>query len=527
MKYWQPFGITDPAAGYINGDPTIGRAGSIPPAGAFEQPQRELVNLITASRLQPDETSVIQLLSAVRSQQMNYAIDDGAGSPNDISVAFNPPIADTMLPGMPLRIKSATTVTGSCTLTVDGITHPLRHGNGTELVANDILASETFEVVWNNTYWAMTNYNGEGGGTGAVNNYVTKIPYTVDVGTTSNVVIANFTPTLPTPVPGDAIEVKLANNITGPATISINGGTARALKRGDGSPMKSGDGVTSQIALLTYRDDGTWQYTGIIPQQFTGYGLPVGALVLVVSDVAPLGTLKLNGAILNRSEHPNLWTYANASNRLVNDSDWSNPTMRNWTAFSSGNGTTTFRLPDFRGEFPRWYDDGRGIDYGRTLKTQQGDSVGSITLSGVIDLNNPRFFMPSLPTDPIPTQLQKDHWVENGEFAWQFLPGAMAGQPPESPGQNPYNDFFAAGYDFGGGGSAKTPYSFSMTIVAPGTVTHPPLDVSFGSQTTWWPQGNWTHRQSRISSNFSVSGTGGGNETKPRNTAIMPCIVDG
>ena len=32
MKYNPPYGITDPDGPYINGDPSIGRAGSIPPA---------------------------------------------------------------------------------------------------------------------------------------------------------------------------------------------------------------------------------------------------------------------------------------------------------------------------------------------------------------------------------------------------------------------------------------------------------------------------------------------------------------
>ena len=41
MKYNQPYGITDPEAPYINGDPSIGRQGSIIPAAAVEFPQRE------------------------------------------------------------------------------------------------------------------------------------------------------------------------------------------------------------------------------------------------------------------------------------------------------------------------------------------------------------------------------------------------------------------------------------------------------------------------------------------------------
>lgn len=46
MKYNQPYGIVDPNAPYINGDPSIGRAGSIPPAESIEYDQREVVAVI-------------------------------------------------------------------------------------------------------------------------------------------------------------------------------------------------------------------------------------------------------------------------------------------------------------------------------------------------------------------------------------------------------------------------------------------------------------------------------------------------
>ena len=51
MKYNQPFGISDPNAAYINGNPTTGTMGSIPPAASVEFDQREIVALIAATGL--------------------------------------------------------------------------------------------------------------------------------------------------------------------------------------------------------------------------------------------------------------------------------------------------------------------------------------------------------------------------------------------------------------------------------------------------------------------------------------------
>jgi len=45
------------------------------------------------------------------------------------------------------------------------------------------------------------------------------------------------------------------------------------------------------------------------------------------------------------------------------------------THYGPGNGTTTFNLPDIRGEFIRGSDNGRGIDSGRVLGSRQGHSI--------------------------------------------------------------------------------------------------------------------------------------------------------
>ena len=441
MKYWQPFGIDDPDASYINGDPSIGRAGSIPPAEAFEHDMREIINVIKGNALTPSEFDLTQLLVAARSQRMNYAVATNT-APNAIAVTFYPPINDTMTPGMPLRIKPPLSVTGPCTLIVDNVARPLRRADGAELAANDILANIPFECMWNDAgYWIVTSFRGLGGvlGGDTINNvYVTKIPYTTDHGA-PNHIIANFTPPITAPIPGDAIEVRLANNITGPCGITINGLPEVAVTRPNGTPMINGDGVVDQIALMLRANNGTWQFTGVVPIAASRFFLPVGSVLISMSNLAVPGTIKLNGAMLNRSEHPTLWTVANASARIVDEAIWQATAQRSWTSFSRGDGATTFRLPDFRAEFPRWWDDGRNQDVGRVLGVQQPDDF----------------------------RLHKHELIITGNY---WLAGGQAAVTGES-------------------GSKQVP----------------------------WPGGGLDIQMLPV----------GGPETRPRNCALVPCIVDG
>jgi microcystin-dependent protein len=47
------------------------------------------------------------------------------------------------------------------------------------------------------------------------------------------------------------------------------------------------------------------------------------------------------------------------------------------TLYGVGDGSTTFNLPDLRGEFVRGFDDGRGVDTGRTMGSNQAQNYQS------------------------------------------------------------------------------------------------------------------------------------------------------
>lgn len=70
------------------------------------------------------------------------------------------------------------------------------------------------------------------------------------------------------------------------------------------------------------------------------------------TDTVPTGYLECNGAAVSRT------TYATLFSKIG-------------TTFGAGNGTTTFNLPDIRGEFIRGWDNSRGVDSGRAFGSAQ------------------------------------------------------------------------------------------------------------------------------------------------------------
>ncbi len=92
----------------------------------------------------------------------------------------------------------------------------------------------------------------------------------------------------------------------------------------------------------------------------------VGAVAYFPATTPPTGWLKFNGALLSRATYANLYAYAVASgNMAASDGAWSG------AQFSPGDGATTFRIGDGRGEFPRGWDDGRGVDAARAIGSYQ------------------------------------------------------------------------------------------------------------------------------------------------------------
>lgn len=88
--------------------------------------------------------------------------------------------------------------------------------------------------------------------------------------------------------------------------------------------------------------------------------VPPGAVLFFAATTPPPGFLKANGATISRAVYAKLFAAVG-------------------TTFGAGDGSTTFNLPDLRGEFLRGLDDGRGVDAARALGSSQDESFKAHT----------------------------------------------------------------------------------------------------------------------------------------------------
>jgi microcystin-dependent protein len=100
----------------------------------------------------------------------------------------------------------------------------------------------------------------------------------------------------------------------------------------------------------------------------------VGMLAHFVGTTVPGGWLECDGSLISRTAYAALWTYAQASGNIQSEANWSGNSM--YGAFSTGDTTTTFRIPDLRGQFMRnWSHAHPSTDPGRICGKYQDPAV--------------------------------------------------------------------------------------------------------------------------------------------------------
>ncbi|ABB56777.1 phage tail protein [Synechococcus elongatus] len=109
-----------------------------------------------------------------------------------------------------------------------------------------------------------------------------------------------------------------------------------------------------------------------VAQAIAALAVPAGVAIWVTGNTPPTGYIKANGALLSRTTYARLWAYAQASGNIVSDAAWTGGATG---SYSTGDGSTTFRVPDLRGEFIRGWADGRSVDTGRAIGSTQADEL--------------------------------------------------------------------------------------------------------------------------------------------------------
>lgn len=97
-------------------------------------------------------------------------------------------------------------------------------------------------------------------------------------------------------------------------------------------------------------------------------GQPIGTFFWFVGTTPPSNALVMNGATgLSRVAYEDLYNHLDGEGLIVDEG-----TKDEWE-FGDGDGVTTFSLGDYRGEFIRAFDGGRGVDTGRVFGSWQAD----------------------------------------------------------------------------------------------------------------------------------------------------------
>lgn len=163
---------------------------------------------------------------------------------------------------------------------------------------------------------------------------------------------------------GDTVFIKQPTVATADQILTYNGSTATWVASGRGSFIPKPTINLTNGYILTYSTATNTWVSSAAPTGGTSTPedlIPIGSVMYYASDAIPTGYLECNGSAISIASYSNL-------NAVIG------------TKFNNGSEAAgTFRLPDLRGEFIRGWDNGRGVDAGRTFASNQADAFKSHT----------------------------------------------------------------------------------------------------------------------------------------------------
>jgi hypothetical protein len=120
------------------------------------------------------------------------------------------------------------------------------------------------------------------------------------------------------------------------------------------------------------------------------WGLPVGAMITMTGLPPNMsGFVQATGATLLREDYPLLWEFAQHSNNIVTDEEWSN--QKRYYSYSFGDGETTFRIPRAY-DFERGWDPSSGLSIGQWRPDQMQKITAALGIREVEGQQNTVMF---------------------------------------------------------------------------------------------------------------------------------------
>ena len=213
---------------------------------------------------------------------------------------------------------------------------------------------------------------------------------------------------------------------------------------------------------------------------------------------APSGWLECDGSAVARADYADLFSAIG-------------------TVYGAGDGSTTFNLPDLRGEFLRGLDSGRGVDADRVLGSAQGEeykshthtgsssNTGSHTHTGSVTVNSNGAHTHTV-SGTAASAGAHTHTLRNYLSEWGSVSAATAG----------IEHNIARGNDQGVRDS-------NNAVLSAGAHTHT-VSGSAASAGAHTHTGSASIASSGDHTHAVTVAASGGAETRPRNVALMACI---
>jgi hypothetical protein len=158
----------------------------------------------------------------------------------------------------------------------------------------------------------------------------------------------------------------------------------------------SGNGGWATLYYKLSASSADWSDPVTFPgQQFLDrLAARIGTIFLHAAASPPTGALKANGVAVLIASYPEFAAAIYCGNANNATASWGYKATTNVSPGSNRSTSGTYIvLPDARGEFFRGWDDGRGVDSGRTLWSYQADGAPNIT--GSVATNSGRGYITS------------------------------------------------------------------------------------------------------------------------------------